>query len=600
MRMSVKLKPFLLIPALFHILSALFSFSHGQNVLGNLPVPMDGNMPMPGNDGNLPVPGMDGNMPVPVMDGNMPEPWKDGNLQVPFRGDLPGIVGSMREKMARTRSGNGTSILLAEKQTRRRDPLDHLNYYKGGWNITNQHYSASVAFSSFPFLVIGSVWFVLYGLLMLCACCRCHKYIKSYGYSPPAYVLCLVFLILFTISAISGCSVMFVEEKSFLGEVYEAANYVVRQGETISNGLISVFGYLQSAKNVSLNNKFLPPEIITQIDKVTSQVDANKDFPHLTTKHIADSLSKILKHVNIALISITTIMLLVAFLGFLFSALGWQTWVYIFVIIGWIVTALAFVLCGAFLAFHNLMADTCTAVDEWVQNPMADSAIKELLPCVDREFGETITDATELVSDGINDMLNYHVSLVANANNIPEQAIGLYYNQSGPSLPTICDPYKVENNKQACREGQVALGNATQEWNKSVCQVSPAGICSTQGRLTPDLYRQMSSAANISYVLSCYGPFLASLVDCSVIWEILNYMHQHYCPGLRKHSERVYIGLLVATVSVMLCLISWVFYGRERRDRKHTKRIDKMHAETTKGIDTVHAEITNETPVVKE
>ncbi|KAK8595161.1 hypothetical protein V6N13_016065 [Hibiscus sabdariffa] len=222
MRMPVKVKPFLLIPALFHILSALFSFSHGQNVNGNLPVPMDGSMPMPvpmdgsmpmpgnhGNvpvllpdkDGNMPVLGKDSNMPMPGMDGNMPEPWKDGNLQVPFRGDFPGMVGTMREKMARIRSGNGTSILLAEEQTRRRDPLDHLNYYKGGWNITNQHYYASVAFSSFPFLVIASVWFVLLGLLLLCACCRCHRYIKSYGYSPPAYVLCLVFLILFTISA---------------------------------------------------------------------------------------------------------------------------------------------------------------------------------------------------------------------------------------------------------------------------------------------------------------------------------------------------------------------------------------------------------------
>ncbi|KAK8664144.1 hypothetical protein V6N13_083944 [Hibiscus sabdariffa] len=638
MRMPVKVKPFLLIPALFHVLSALFSFSQGQNVNGNLPVPMDGSMPMPvpmdgkvpvplngsmpmpgkrgnvpvllpdkdgnmpvlGKDGNMPLPGMDGNMPVSIMDGNMPEPWKDGNLQVPFRGDFPGMVGTMREKMARIRSGNGTSILLAEEQTRRRDPLDHLNYYEGGWNITNQHYYASVAFSSFPFLVIASVWFVLLGLLMLCACCRCHKYIKSYGYSLPAYVLCLVFLILFTISAISGCSAMFIGEKRFLGAVNEATKYVVLQGETISNGLISVFGYLQSAKNVSLNNKFLPPEIITQIDMVTSQLDANKDLPHLTTKRMADSLSKILKRVNIALISITTTMLLVAFLGFLFSAIGWQTWVYIFVIIGWIITTLAFVLCGAFLAFHNLMADTCTAVDEWVQNPMAGSAIKELLPCVDREFGETITDAAELVSDGINDLLNHHVSLVSNANNLPPLAIGLYYNQSGPSLPTICDPYKVEKTKQACGQGQVALGNATKEWYKFVCQVSPAGICSTPGRLTPYLYMQMSSAANISYALFSYGPFLASLLDCSMIRAILNYMHQHYCPGLRKYSRWVYIGLLVATISVMFCLISWVFYGRERRDRKYTKRIDKMNAGTTTGVDTVHAEITNENPASKE
>ncbi|KAE8705091.1 Detected protein of unknown function [Hibiscus syriacus] len=619
----VKLNTFLLIPALFHVLSALFSFSHGQNV-GNLPVPVDGNMPMNGKDGNLPIPvpgmdgklpmpGKDGNLPVPVpgkdghmpvldIEGKLPGPWKDGNLQVPFRGDFPGIEGSIKEKLAGARSGNGngTRIVLAEKQTRRRDPLDHLNYYKGGWNITNRHYHASVAFSSFPFLVTASVWFVMFGLLMLCACCCCKKYINSYCHLPLAYVLCLVFLILFTISAISGCGVMFWGEKRFLRAVREAAGYVVRQGETISNGLIIVVNYLQSARNVSLNNKFLPPDIINQIDEVTSKLDESKDLPHLTTIRMANSLSEILEHVNTALISNTCTILLVALLGFLFSALGWQTWVYIFVIIGWIIMTLALILCGAFLAFHNLMADTCTAVDEWVQNPMAGSAIKELLPCVDREFGKNIKDASKSVSNGINDLLNLDISVVANNNDIPPQVVGLYYNQSGPSLPTVCDPYKAENDKQACDEGQVAVGNATQEWSKFVCHVSSSGICSTQGRLTPDLYKQMSSAANISYVLSCYVPFLASLVDCSTIWEILNYMHQHYCPGLRKHSQQVYIGLLVATISVMFCLISWVFYGKERQDRKHTKRNDKIQAETIKGINTVQAETTNETPDAKE
>ncbi|KAK8618967.1 hypothetical protein V6N13_132941 [Hibiscus sabdariffa] len=577
MMMCVKSKPLLLILALFHTLSALFSFSHGDILNGNLPVPTDVNFPVP-MDGNMSAPGEYGESTGPLKDGNLPAPWKDGNLPVPFSGNFSGMVDSMREKMARAGSGNGTSIVLAEKQTRRRDPLDHLNYYKGGWNITDRHYHASVAFSSFPFLVIASLWFLLFGLLMVCACCCCHKYVKSYRCSPLAYVLCLVFLVLFTIATIAGCIVMFDGEKRFVGTVYVASNYIVDQGRRISDGLTSVCEYLKSARNITLDNKFLPTDIISHIDTATSQLDANKDTPYLTTKRAADTLSKILKQVNIALISITTTMLLVVFLGFLFSTLGWQTLVYIFVIIGWIITTLTFVLCGAFLAFHNLMTDTCTAVDEWVQNPMAGSAIKELLPCVDKEFGKDVTETSKSVSNGLNNLLNFHISLVANADNIPPQAVGLYYNQSGPLLHTICDPYNAGNSaKQVCGEGEVASGNATQEWSKSVCQVSPAGICRTQGRLTPDLYRKMSSAANISYGLSNFVPFVASLVDCSLIWEILNYMHQHHCPGLTKHSRRVYIGLFVATISVMFCLVSWVFYGRERQDRKKTE----SSAETT-------------------
>ncbi|KAK8608571.1 hypothetical protein V6N13_023992 [Hibiscus sabdariffa] len=572
MMMRVKSKPLLLILALFHTLSALFSFSHGDILNRNLLVPTDVNFPAP-TDGNMSAPGESGESTGPLKDGNLPAPWMDGNLLVPFSGNFSGMVDSMREKMARAGSGNGTSIVLAEKQTRRRDPLDHLNYYKGGWNITNRHYHASVAFSSFPFLVIASLWFLLFGLLMVCACCCCHKYVKSYRCSPRAYVLCLVFIILFTIATVAGCIVMFDGEKRFVGTVYAASNYMVDQGRRISDGLTSVCEYLKSARYITLDNKFLSTDIISQIDTATSQLDAKKDTPYLTAKRVADTLSKITKQVNIALISITSTMLLVVFLGFCKPFGSPTNWLVIkFVIIGWIITTLTFVLCGAFLAFHNLMTDTCTAVDEWVQNPMAGSAIKELLPCVDKEFGRNVTETSKSVSNGLNNLLNFHISLVANADNIPPQAVGLYYNQSGPLLHTICDPYNAGNStKQVCGEGEIASGNATQEWSKSVCQVSPAGICRTQGRLTPDLYRKMSSAANISYGLSNFVPFVASLVDCSLIWEILDYMHQHHCPGLTKHSRRVYIGLFVATISAMFCLVSWVFYGRERQDRKKTE-----------------------------
>ena len=39
-------------------------------------------------------------------------------------------------------SDYNTSLILAAERTNRRDPLDHSNYYKGGWNISDEHYFA--------------------------------------------------------------------------------------------------------------------------------------------------------------------------------------------------------------------------------------------------------------------------------------------------------------------------------------------------------------------------------------------------------------------------------------------------------------------------
>lgn len=47
----------------------------------------------------------------------------------------------MDELHAAAASDTTTTVLAAER-TRRKDPLDGLRYYTGGWNISNRHYLA--------------------------------------------------------------------------------------------------------------------------------------------------------------------------------------------------------------------------------------------------------------------------------------------------------------------------------------------------------------------------------------------------------------------------------------------------------------------------
>ena len=57
-------------------------------------------------------------------------------------------------------AGNSTTLVLAAERTRRKDPLDHLNHYTGGFNISNKHYWAVSSFpSSFDFPFVSSAGF---------------------------------------------------------------------------------------------------------------------------------------------------------------------------------------------------------------------------------------------------------------------------------------------------------------------------------------------------------------------------------------------------------------------------------------------------------
>lgn len=112
-----------------------------------------------------------------------------------------------------------------------------------------------------------------------------------------------------------------------------------------------------------------------------------------------------------------------------------------------------------------------------------------------------------------------------------------------------------------------------QEWRKYICQVSANGICTTVGRLTPVFYDQMMTTVNVSYALYHYGPFLVQLGDCTFVRETFSGITEHHCPVLKRYSKLIYVGLVMVSTAVMLSLIFWVLYARERRHRKHTKEL---------------------------
>jgi len=121
-----------------------------------------------------------------------------------------------------------------------------------------------------------------------------------------------------------------------------------------------------------------------------------------------------------------------------------------------------------------------------------------------------------------------------------------------------------------------------QVWQGYVCKtsvVSGSEICTTVGRLTPTIYSQMAAAVSVSFGLYHYGPFLNQLEDCTFVRQTFSSINDNNCPGLEKYSGWVYIGLAMVSTAVMLSLIFWVVYARERRHRKYNKELREQDKE---------------------
>ncbi|KAL8105863.1 uncharacterized protein LOC141677264 isoform X2 [Apium graveolens] len=457
--------------------------------------------------------------------------------------------------------GPGSSpFVLAEKRTRRPDILSSFKKYEGGWNIVDKHYWASVGYTGISGFILAVLWFMSFGIALgVHQCCGWRISIKGKE-SRCSQRICLILLIVFTCAAAVGCILLSVGQDEFHGEALHTLNYVVNQSDFTVQTLRNVTGFLSLAKTVNVAQLFLPSDIKDDIDKLN--VDLNTAAENLWEKTNENSIKirRVFDAVRLALITVAAVMLLVSVLGLVLSVLGHRHAIYLFVVSGWLLVAATFILCGIFLILENAIGDTCVAMGEWVDHPQAETALSNILPCVDqRTTNQTLIESKE-VTNAIVDIVNEFVDNFANSNP-PPQAYPIYYNQSGPFLPHLCYPYNSYLLDRQCPAQEVSMGNASEVWQDYICTSSGFGVCSSVGRLTPDMYEQLVAAVNISNALQHYAPILLSLQDCNFVRDTFRYIVFDYCPPLEHQLQIVNAGLGLISVGVMLSLVLWIIYA---------------------------------------
>lgn len=108
-----------------------------------------------------------------------------------------------------------------------------------------------------------------------------------------------------------------------------------------------------------------------------------------------------------------------------------------------------------------MTGDTCVAMDQWVQNPVAHTALDDILPCVDNATAqETLTKSKEVTSQLVT-LANTVITNISNRN-FPPNFGPFYFNQSGPSVPILCNPFNPDFTDRVCAAGEVSLSNATE------------------------------------------------------------------------------------------------------------------------------------------
>lgn len=107
------------------------------------------------------------------------------------------------------------------------------------------------------------------------------------------------------------------------------------------------------------------------------------------------------------------------------------------------------------------------AMNDWVVNPTAHTALDKIIPCVDKATAEEARNQSKEVTYQMVQLVNGIIANVSNVN-LPPIAGPLSYNQSGPLVPLLCNPYNPDrSDRNSCLTGEVDFTNATQVYSLS-------------------------------------------------------------------------------------------------------------------------------------
>ncbi|KAL2518907.1 hypothetical protein Adt_15154 [Abeliophyllum distichum] len=471
-----------------------------------------------------------------------------------------------------------STLVLAKNRTKRPDILSGFHKYRGGWDIANKHYWASVGFTGAGAFILAVLWFVSFGLALVVHHLCGWKINMKGKESSWSLRICLIMLIVFTSAAAIGCILLSVGQDDFHGEALLTLNYVVNQSDYTVQTLRNVTTYLSLAKTVSVAQIFLPSDVMDDIDQLNVDLNTASNTLEQKTNENSSKMRRIFHTVRSALITVAAVMLLISLLGLVLSILGHQHAIYVFIISGWLLVAVTFILCGVFVILNNAISDTCMAMGEWVENPHAETALSNILPCVDqRTTNQTLFKSKQVINDIVN-IVNQYIDSAANAN-LPPQAVPYYFNQSGPAIPHLCYPYDSQLQERQCSAEEVPMANASLVWQNYTCNVSASGFCSSVGRLTPQMYLELVAALNISYALEHYTPLLLSLQNCDFVRDTFREITLFYCPPLKHSLQIVNAGLALISVGVMLSLALWILYAnRPQREEALAKISSRMRS----------------------
>ncbi|KAL2906507.1 hypothetical protein RDABS01_005217 [Bienertia sinuspersici] len=272
--------------------------------------------------------------------------------------------------------------------------------------------------------------------------------------------------------------------------------------------------------------------------------------------HSIDHAIRALYITNLVVVAVN-LLLLVA--GVVLILLHWHPGFFIFIFLCWILAMACWFLTGIDFFFHIFAEDTCTALEEFKDNPV-NSSLSALLPCAKALKSETVFIALgQTVHDFIT-QLNINMNIMPKELGLDETQ---YKNVFGHKK--ICDPFAGPPDYKyladTCPKHAIPIKDLPNILENFTCDTETSSLksCKGDGKFLPKPTYLMANAyiRSIEYLTKVY-PDLENLIHCSFVKDRISDIVLHQCKPFKTPAYGLWASMLCLSISMVLLVLLWL------------------------------------------
>ncbi|CAN4079785.1 unnamed protein product [Withania somnifera] len=447
-------------------------------------------------------------------------------------------------------------FIVRDEISRRHDPMRHWKSYNGTYNLGDKHYWASAAFTGIHGYAIAGIW-LLFGLAfggyMIFKYFQGNSTTPIVEYPPSSYILMFSMVVLFTILAIVANSVILAANNGF-------DHRVERLRQTIFNVGGDTRHTIRRVIKVLLSMQILLRPYNSQADEMLNVITHRLRRGSITiqqfvdkTLHVSNEAIRTLYVTNIVVVTVNLVLLVSALVLLVWH---WPLGFIIIIFCCWILTTLSWVLTGFDFFFHTFAEDTCSALDDFQQNPQNNS-LQIILPCAKSGASDKIFVQIGFTVHNFITQLNSKLRELQGLglNDIRENSIG---------TRGVCDPFSGPPNysftPDPCPKDTIPIGELKYILSIATCHgENSTGNCTVEGRFIPHASSTMLFAytQSIQELIEIF-PDLLNLSQCSKVKQAFANILQYQCRPFRRSARMLWSSMLSLSIIMVLLVLTYI------------------------------------------